>query len=103
MMEKRKQPRRACLQGCVWTLAGCGTLAQPARIINCSPCGMLLETDELLPVGTPVRVIRSAGHGRYGDEDQETACFLGIVRWSARQPGDISCCHGAGIEIVRQV
>lgn len=98
MVEQRKCPRRACLQSCTWSIYG-SKEARSSRIINQSPCGMLLETDQALSIGLPVKVVRHAVHGQ--GEHSEAVCMLGIVCWSAPQPGDMGACHGVGIEIIR--
>lgn len=99
-MEKRRYARKVCLQPCMWSILG-GREVHSSRIINHSPRGMLLETDGALPTGIPVKIVRLAESDLFGSS--EAACDLGIVRWCARQLGDLGCCHGVGIEIVRRV
>lgn len=99
-MEKRKHVRKSCLQSCSWSILG-SKVSRSSRVINHSPCGILLETDKPLPIGIPVKVVRQAGDDLTGRD--EFGCVLGIVRWCARQSGDLGGCHGMGIEIVRKV
>ena len=100
MREKRSYPRGVCLQSCIWSILG-SSASHSSRIINQSPCGMLLETDEALPAGLPVKVVRTGGLGL--SAYSEAAYILGIVRWSALQPGGIGAHHDVGIEITRVV
>lgn len=73
----------------------------PARIINKSAYGLMLELDYPLEVGSPIKIF--IADEITGAIDYETKHFLfGVVRWCAVQKESWTGLYQAGVEIVTQ-
>lgn len=99
MSENRKYNRTASLQRCAVVSPSLDTPC-PARIINQSPDGLLLEMDCELPVDDVAVNIYLADELR-GTVDFESSTFLtGFIRWCKKEEGGWSGFFQAGIQLV---
>ncbi len=69
----------------------------PSRVLNASERGLLVELDQPLVKGEPVR-IRFRPESENVQPAGETSC-MAMVRWSAQQDGRFSGMYAAGLEI----
>jgi hypothetical protein len=99
MSENRKYNRTASLQRCAVVSPTQGTSC-PARIINQSPDGLLLELDcEIAVNDVPVNIYL-ADEIR-GTIDYESSSFLtGFVRWCKISTDSWSGLYQAGVQLV---
>jgi len=96
MSDKRKWPRKASLARCDIELFTAQESPHPSRVINYSIGGLMLELDQPLPKGQPLKIwfhpnATSPGSGG-------NFC-LGVVRWCTRQQGDYAGMYGVGVEM----
>lgn len=99
MSDKRKFPRTA-------SLTRCGVISPsfpgpvPARIINQSPDGLLLELDHALPIGDePIKIF--IAHELRDVVDYDSPAFLlGFVRWCAQGTDSWSGMFQVGIQLI---
>lgn len=99
MPENRKYNRTASLQRCAIVSPSLDTPC-PARIINQSPDGLLLEMDCELPIDDVPVSIYLADELR-GTVDYESSAFLtGFIRWCKREEGGWSGFFQAGVQLV---
>ena len=99
MSENRKYNRSASLQRCAVVSPTLG-FSCPARIINQSPDGLLLELDcEIAPGDVPMNIYL-ADEIR-GTIDYESSNFLtGFVRWCKMSADSWSGQYQAGVQLV---
>ncbi len=99
MPENRKYTRTASLQRCAVVSPTLG-ISCPARIINQSPDGLLLELDcEIAVSDVPVNIYL-ADEIR-GTIDYESGTFLtGFIRWCKKDTDGWSGFYQAGIQLV---
>ncbi len=99
MQENRKYNRTASLQRCAVVSPTLG-ISCPARIINQSPDGLLLELDCEIAVSDVPANIYLADEIR-GTIDFESGSFLtGLVRWCKKDADGWSGFYQAGIQLV---
>ena len=99
MPENRTYNRTASLQRCAVVSPSLGTPC-PARIINQSPDGLLLEMDCELPIDDVPVSIYLADELR-GTVDYESSAFLtGFIRWCKKEEGGWSGFFQAGVQLV---
>lgn len=97
--ENRKYPRSASLRRC-GIISPAYDSPFPARIINHSAYGLLLELDYPLPV-EDVLIKVFPGDEATGAIDYERPDFMvGMVRWCNQQMGGWSGMYQAGVELV---
>ncbi len=97
MSDKRKWPRKASLASCSIELYSMHEGPYPSRVINYSVGGLMLELDQPLPKGEPLK-IRFRPDTTARQRSGESYC-LGVVRWCTRQEGDYSGMYGIGVEM----
>ena len=83
MSDKRKWPRKASLASCSIELYSMHEGPYPSRVINYSVGGLMLELDQPLPKGEPLK-IRFRPDTTARQRSGESYC-LGVVRWCTRQ------------------
>lgn len=96
MTDKRKYPRTACLEYCEIELYQAGANPFPTRVINVSSNGLMIETDQPLVRGEPIKVRFQNGtdlENHFGDSRQ-----MYIVRWCNAQDGTFSGRYAAGLQ-----
>lgn len=96
MQEKRKFPRKASLTKCIVERLFSFDAPVPSRIINYSCNGLMIEFDYPLPSGDALSVTipSEAEESRICGS---TTC-VGMVRWCARQEGQLEALYGVGLE-----
>ena len=99
MSDKRKLPRTASLRRC-GVVSPSFEAPCPARIINQSGYGLLLELDYPLPVDDVLIKIFLADElrGSINYEDQDA--MVGMVRWCKQDMDSWSGFYQAGVELV---
>jgi hypothetical protein len=97
MIEKRTAPRKASLEPCSIELYAPGKGPLSSRVINYSTGGLMIELDQPLTKGEPVK-IRFRPEMENAQRLGETYC-VGMVRWCAPQEGHFSGRYGIGVQM----
>lgn len=99
MPENRKYNRTASLRLC-GVVSPALDRPCPARIINQSPDGLLLELDYQLPVDeVPIKIFL-ADEMRGTIDYESNNCLVGIIRWCVQEAGNWSGFYQAGVQLV---
>lgn len=97
MIDQRKFPRKASLEPCSIELYASANGPYYSRVVNFSAGGLLIEMDQPLTKGQPVK-IRFRPETENAQRIGETYC-MGMVRWCAPQQGLYSGRYGVGLEM----
>lgn len=97
MSDKRKWPRKASLAPCRVELFSMQENPRSSRVVNYSLGGLMLELDNPLVTGEPVKI--SFSHSTTQEQADRHSYCLGVVRWCARQEGGYSAMYGIGVEM----
>jgi hypothetical protein len=97
--EKRISHRRASLTRCTVERCFASNEVMPARMINYSESGIMLEMDYDFSPGDAVKVqfAPSAEEKRFFGK----SCCLAMVRWCKPQDGSCGGFYGVGVELAR--